>query len=84
MNDISTKSPEYQSLEALLAQKSPLFRFQQFREREAKELFDLQSIQPSQQLQQPIPEKTTNVSEKTRVPSSAKPTNQRPTSRLKD
>ncbi|CAF0866619.1 unnamed protein product [Rotaria sp. Silwood1] len=84
MNDISTKSPEYQSLEALLAQKSPLFRFQQFREREAKELFDLQSIQPSQQLQQPIPEKTINVSEKTRVPSSAKPTNQRPTSRLKD
>ncbi|CAF3585357.1 unnamed protein product, partial [Rotaria sp. Silwood2] len=77
------KSSEYQSLETLLAQKSPLFRFQQFREREAKELFDLQSIQLSQQLQQPISEKT-NISEKTRILTSAKPTNQRPTSRLKD
>ncbi|CAF1247122.1 unnamed protein product [Rotaria sordida] len=84
MNDISTKSSEYQSLETLLAQKNPLYRFQQLREREAKELLDLQLIPPSQQLQQSISEKTTNISEKTRIPSSAKSTNQRPTSRLKD
>ncbi|CAF4146709.1 unnamed protein product [Rotaria socialis] len=81
MNDISTKSSEYQSIEILLTQKSPLLRFQQLREREPKESFDLQSIQ---QLQQSISEKTANTLEKPRTGSSSKPTNQRPTSRLKE
>ncbi|CAF4006952.1 unnamed protein product [Rotaria magnacalcarata] len=81
MNDISTKSSEYQSIEMLLTRKSPLLRFQQLREREPKESFDSQSIQ---QLQQSISEKTGNTSEKPRTGSSSKPTNQRPTSRLKE
>jgi hypothetical protein len=59
MNDIPTKSPIYQSLEALLMQKSPSIRFQQFKEREAKELLDQQQQQqPIQPPQQIIPEKT--------------------------
>jgi hypothetical protein len=68
MNDISTKSPEYQSLETLLGQKNPLNRFQQFKERETKELLDPQSIQST------ISEKNTNISEKTRTGSNVKPT----------
>jgi UDP-3-O-[3-hydroxymyristoyl] glucosamine N-acyltransferase len=72
MDDISTKSSEYQSLETLLIQKSPPVRFQQVRERESKELFDAQTIHPTQQLQPSLPEKATNISEKTRIGSSVK------------
>ena len=44
------ESPLYQELQNLLLQKSPVTRFQQIREREAKELLDQQqSIQMSQQ-----------------------------------
>jgi hypothetical protein len=63
MNDISVKSPIYQSLETLLLQKSPLIRFQQIKEREAKELYDQQPIQITQQ---------TVTDQKTRVTSSVK------------
>jgi len=59
MNDISRKSPEYQSLETLLIQKNPLIRFQQVKERENKELLDPQLIQSS-------------LTEKTRTSSSMK------------
>jgi hypothetical protein len=64
MNDISIKSPIYQSLEALLLQKNPTIRFQQIKEREAKDLLDQQPVQVSQ----PI------LPEKTRLPSTVKPT----------
>ncbi|CAF4330519.1 unnamed protein product, partial [Adineta steineri] len=67
MNDISIKSPDYQSLETILTQKNPSTRFQQFKERETKELLDQQSTQSSQQLQPSVPDKTTNISEKTRA-----------------
>ncbi len=63
MNDISNKSPIYQTLENLLLQKSPTNRFQQIKEREAKELLDQQTISASQ----PI------IPDKTRVASSVKP-----------
>ncbi len=63
MNDISNKSPIYQTLENLLLQKSPTNRFQQIKEREAKELLDQQTISVSQ----PI------IPDKTRVTSSVKP-----------
>ena len=72
MNEISTKSTEYQSLEALLTQKNPSIRFQQYREREMKELLDLQSIPASQQLQPIVPEKSANTNEKFRSGSSMK------------
>jgi len=55
MNDISIKSPNYQLLETLLLQKNPTIRFQQIKEREARELYDQQ---PVQVLQPTIPEKT--------------------------
>jgi hypothetical protein len=55
MNDISIKSPIYQSLETILLQKNPTTRFQQIKEREAKDLYDQQTIQVSQPI---IPEKT--------------------------
>jgi len=59
MNDISRKSPEYQSLETLLLQKNPSIRFQQIKERENKELLDPQLIQSS-------------LTDKTRIGSSIK------------
>ena len=43
MNEISVKSPAYQSLDALLLRKSPSTRFQQLRERENKANLDQQS-----------------------------------------
>jgi len=64
MNDISTKSSAYQTLENLLLQKSPTTRFQQIKEREAKDLHDQQSIPVAQ----PI------VPEKNRTTSNVKPT----------
>ncbi|CAF3653656.1 unnamed protein product [Adineta steineri] len=84
MNDISIKSSDYQSLETILTQKNPSTRFQQFKERETKELLDQQSTQSSQQLQPSVPDKTTNISEKTRAGTILKSTNQRPSSRSKD
>lgn len=74
MNDISTRSLEYQSLENLLIQKNPSNRFQQIKDRETKELFDQQSIQTSQQLQPILPEKSTNISEKSRTNTNTKTT----------
>jgi len=62
MNDISIKSPNYQLLESLLLQKNPTIRFQQIKEREAKELYDQQPIQVSQP----------TITEKIRVASSVK------------
>jgi hypothetical protein len=79
MSDISIKSPIYQSLQALLFQKNPSIRFQQFKEREAKELLDQQ--QPVQVPQQSIPEKQP---EKIRAASSVKSMTQRTASRLKE
>lgn len=100
MNEISTKTTEYHSLEILLTQKNPSIRFQQHREREMKELSDLQSIPASQQLQPIVPEKSANTNEKFRSGSSLKMTGQsldhihgfsfrfflaqRPSSRLKE
>lgn len=66
MNDLSTKSPIYQTLENLLLQKSPTARFQQIKDREAKELHDQQPIS----VPQPI------VPEKTRSTSNVKPTSE--------
>jgi hypothetical protein len=66
MNDISSKSSEYQSLESLLVQKSPSVRFQQIRERDNKELLDAQPIQ------QTLLEKGLNIPDKTRAGSSIK------------
>ena len=63
---------EYQLLETLLAQKNPSIRFQQFKERESRELLDPQSIPAPQQLQPTLADKTTNTSEKTRAGSSMK------------
>jgi hypothetical protein len=70
MNDISTKSVEYQTLESLLIQKNPSIRFQQFKEREAKELLD----STAQQLQATLSEKTSNALERARAGSSLKMT----------
>ena len=59
------KSPIYQSLESLLLIKNPSVRFQQIREREAKELLEQQqSLQVSQQ----------TIIEKPRTSSSVKST----------
>lgn len=69
MDDISTKSVEYQSLETLLMQKSPSARFQQLKERETKELLDAQSNQS-------LSDKTANNSDKMRVGSSVKTASQ--------
>ncbi|CAM2720587.1 unnamed protein product [Rotaria socialis] len=76
MNDVSTKSANYRSLETLLTQRNPSTRLQRIKDRDAKELMDQQhqTIQVSQQI----------VPEKTRASSSTKSTSQRPTSRLKD
>jgi hypothetical protein len=62
MNDISIKSPNYQLLETLLLQKNPTIRFQQIKEREARELYDQQPVQ--------VPQPT--IPEKTRISSSVK------------
>ena len=62
------KSSEYQSLEKVLAQKHPLSRLQQFKEREIKEQAD------SQLLQQSTPEKASIVTEKIRTGSNVKST----------
>ena len=64
MNDLSTKSPVYQTLQNLLLQKSPITRFQQIKEREAKELLEQQSI--------PVP--TPIIPEKARSTSNVKGT----------
>lgn len=72
MNDISMKSREYQSLETLLNQKNPSIRFQQYKERELKELLEAQSNVVLQTLQPTIPEKSTNINEKLRSGSSLK------------
>ncbi|UJR20602.1 hypothetical protein I4U23_023727 [Adineta vaga] len=77
MEDIPKSSPAYQSLELLLFQKNPSYRFQQIKEYENKLLLDQQQ---QQQQQQPVP----SASEKTRAGSSLRPANQRPTSRVKD
>jgi hypothetical protein len=69
MNDISTKSHEYQLLETSLIQKNPSNRFQQIRERESKELLDSQLFQPSQPT---MLDKSISTSEKTRAGSSLK------------
>ncbi|CAF4466114.1 unnamed protein product, partial [Rotaria magnacalcarata] len=76
MNDVSTKSAIYRSLETLLTQKNPSTRLQRIKERDAKELMDQQhqTIQVSQHI----------IPEKARASSSTKSTSQRPTSRLKD
>lgn len=62
MNEISYKSAVYLALESLLLQKNPMIRFQQIKEREAKDLYDQQPIQISQP----------SIPEKTRVSSSVK------------
>lgn len=62
MTDISNKSPTYQTLQNLLTQKSPITRFQQIKDREAKELYEQQNP--------PLP--PTVTTEKTRVSSSVK------------
>ena len=62
MNDINTKSLIYQTLQNLLRQKSPMTRFQQIKDREAKDLHE-------QQTGPPLP---AVVTEKTRVSSSVK------------
>ena len=72
MNEISVKSAEYQSLETLLIQKSPVTRLQQYREREAKELLDLQTQATAQPAQTTIAEKTITVPDKARAGSSLK------------
>lgn len=72
MNEISTKSREYQSLETLLIQKNPSIRFQQYRERELKELLETQSLAATQTLQPTVAEKPTNTNEKVRSSSSLK------------
>ncbi|CAF0913854.1 unnamed protein product [Adineta ricciae] len=82
MSDISTKSAEYQSLEAILSQKNPTTRFQQYKEREAKELQETQSVQQSQQLYPVAPEKPATITEKTRT--TGKSTAQRLASRPKE
>ena len=74
MNDISTESSEYQSLETLLMQKHPSNRFQQFKERETKEMLDWQATQPTSQIQPTVPDKVVHVPEKTRTSSSLKST----------
>lgn len=72
MNEISVKSAEYQSLETLLIQKSPVTRLQQYREREAKELLDLQTQTTAQPAQTTLAEKNITIPDKTRAGSSLK------------
>ena len=62
MIDISNKSVAYQTLESLLLQKSPITRFQQIKDREAKDLHEQQTA--------PVPRPAST--EKTRVSSSVK------------
>ena len=62
MIDISNKSIAYQTLESLLLQKSPITRFQQIKDREAKDLHEQQTG--------PVPPPAS--SEKIRVSSSVK------------
>jgi hypothetical protein len=59
MSDIPTKSPVYQTLENLLLQKSPTARFQQIKDREAKDLHDQQSVSGAQPV---IPDKSRSTS----------------------
>lgn len=68
MNGITTNSLIYQSLENLLIQKNPSSRFQQIKDREAKDLLDQQQQQQSLQTSQQT------IQEKTRVSSSVKST----------
>lgn len=62
MSDIPNKSAAYQTLESLLLQKSPITRFQQIKDREAKDLHE----------QQTVPVLPPVATEKTRVSSSVK------------
>lgn len=74
MTEISVRTAEYQSLETLLLQKNPMFRLQQYREREAKEALDQQTANATQ-LTATIgttAEKTTIVPERARIGSSVK------------
>lgn len=64
MNEISIKSPEYQSMELLLTKKSPFTRRQQSRERDGKESLDLHSAQASQQQQSTLEKPRTGSSVK--------------------
>jgi hypothetical protein len=73
MNDISIKSADYRSLETLLNQKNPSIRFQQFKEREAKELHEL-TLSTSQQIQPTLSDKLANTLEKARAGSSLRMT----------
>jgi hypothetical protein len=73
MSEISTKSIEYQSLETLLMQKNPSIRFQQLKEREAKELHEA-SISIPQQFQSTLTDKLASTLDKARAGSSLKMT----------
>jgi len=61
MHGIQTKSSTYQSLENLLNQKNPLNRIQHIKERDAKDLFDQQPSQASQQTLADKPRPTASV-----------------------